>query len=414
MTRRAHGSVTATFLVMGVLLGAPSWATGQTQINFCYNNRTGVLYVIDPSGTSQLPTGCVNPNHVMLSFVDGAGANHDDLTNVLPDQHHARYTDAEAVAAVGAVGTVFGSGVATRVAFWEGPSTLGSSADLYWDAANARLGIGKTNPLTTLDVAGLARAISADGTAGAFISSNTTGSPTLSTNASGDGLALNAFSTGLGSAGGFQISNPANARPAVSASTNGTGPAVYGNSGGTGAGIRANSAGGGNIAEFAMNSATVARIDATGKGFFNGGTQTGGADLAEAFEVEDGSDAYRPGDVLAISARHDRRVELSAEPYSTRVIGVYATKPGILLSDRDVGESLDGTVPVGVVGVIPTKVSAENGAIRRGDLLVAASTPGHAMLGTDRSRMLGAVLGKALQGFDGPGTGTILVMVNAR
>ena len=71
-------------------------------------------------------------------------------------------------------------------------------------------------------------------------------------------------------------------------------------------------------------------------------------------------------------------------------------------------------LPLGVVGVIPTKVTAENGAIRRGDLLVTASSPGHAMLGTDRSRMLGAVIGKALEEFSGPGPGVIRVLVNVR
>ena len=76
--------------------------------------------------------------------------------------------------------------------------------------------------------------------------------------------------------------------------------------------------------------------------------------------------------------------------------------------------SIIGLVPVGLVGVIPTKVSVENGAIRRGDILVSASTRGHAMRGTDRERLTGAVVGKALAEFEGPGTGVILVMVNVR
>ena len=71
-------------------------------------------------------------------------------------------------------------------------------------------------------------------------------------------------------------------------------------------------------------------------------------------------------------------------------------------------------MPVGVVGAIPTKVSTENGAIRRADLLVSASTPGRAMRGEDRERLIGAVVGKALAEFEGPGTGVILVMVNVR
>jgi hypothetical protein len=49
------------------------------------------------------------------------------------------------------------------------------------------------------------------------------------------------------------------------------------------------------------------------------------------------------------------------------------------------------------VGIVPCKVSTENGPIMTGDLLVTSSTPGHAMKGTDRSRMLGAVVGKALE-----------------
>jgi hypothetical protein len=63
-----------------------------------------------------------------------------------------------------------------------------------------------------------------------------------------------------------------------------------------------------------------------------------------------------------------------------------------------------------MVGRVPTKVSTENGSIRVGDLLVSSSTVGYAMKGTDRARMLGAVIGKALAPLDS-GTGVILVLV---
>jgi len=63
-----------------------------------------------------------------------------------------------------------------------------------------------------------------------------------------------------------------------------------------------------------------------------------------------------------------------------------------------------------VVGIVPCKVTAENGAIQVGDLLVTSSIRGHAMRGTDRSRMLGAVVGKALEPLP-KGTGVIQVLV---
>jgi hypothetical protein len=170
----------------------------------------------------------------------------------------------------------------------------------------------------------------------------------------------------------------------------------------------------GDLAVFQVLGANRARINRAGKGIFNGGTQVGGADVAESFAVEGRRRDYAPGDVLVISDDTDRRVERADEAYSTRVIGVYATKPGVVLVEGRADAPRAGHVPVGVIGVLPTRVSAENGTIRRGDLLVTAATPGHAMRGTDRDRMLGAVLGKALAGFEGPGTGVIPVLVSAR
>jgi hypothetical protein len=63
-----------------------------------------------------------------------------------------------------------------------------------------------------------------------------------------------------------------------------------------------------------------------------------------------------------------------------------------------------------MVGIVPTKVTAENGPIHKGDLLVSSSTPGFAMKGTDRNRMLGAVIGKALGDLPS-GSGVVEVLV---
>jgi hypothetical protein len=58
-------------------------------------------------------------------------------------------------------------------------------------------------------------------------------------------------------------------------------------------------------------------------------------------------------------------------------------------------------------------VTSENGPFRRGDLLVASGTAGHAMK-AGAQVPAGAVIGKALADFAGPGTGLIEVFVNVR
>jgi hypothetical protein len=220
-----------------------------------------------------------------------------------------------------------------------------------------------------------------------------------------NGDAVYGLHTGAGgSAGNFRITSQSNAQAAIRCYTFGTGTALIADHGGAS----------GNIAIFQSSSVAKARIDKTGKGFFNGGTQASGADVAEAFDVTGGRSGYEPGDVLVIATTADRTVEKSNEPYSYLVAGVYATKPGVLLTEHDIDESIDQMVPMGVVGVIPTKVTGENGAIHRGDLLVTSSTAGHAMRG-DRDRVeTGMVIGKALEDFDGTGGGVIKVLVNVK
>ena len=134
-----------------------------------------------------------------------------------------------------------------------------------------------------------------------------------------------------------------------------------------------------------------------------------GGDYAESVDVSGDRAHYGSGDVLVIDPDAPGKFLKSAEPYSTAVLGVYSTKPGVL-GRRQTGPTSSDEVPMAMVGIVPTKVSAENGAIRPGDLLVTASTPGYAMKGTDRSRMLGAVVGKAMGSLDS-GTGVIEVGV---
>ncbi|MFQ3575532.1 MAG: hypothetical protein SNJ77_03760 [Cytophagales bacterium] len=51
-------------------------------------------------------------------------------------------------------GNVSGSGVPTRLAFWDSPSSIASSPNLNWDNTLFRLGIGTATPVGALEVAG--------------------------------------------------------------------------------------------------------------------------------------------------------------------------------------------------------------------------------------------------------------------
>lgn len=209
---------------------------------------------------------------------------------------------------------------------------------------------------------------------------------------------------GTGRAGRFGNFNAANGNPTVHISSNGTGSTLLINH--TGAS--------GNLATFQSGGVNEARINKDGRGFFNGGTQNSGADLAEAFDVTEAVAEYEPGDVLSIATGKDRTVEKSDAPYSSLVLGVYATKPGVLLTEEGIDSELEGKVPMGVVGVIPTKVCLEGGAIRRGDLLVTSSIRGVAMKADLNKVKTGQVIGKALENYAGGTVGKIKVFVNIK
>jgi trimeric autotransporter adhesin len=158
------------------------------------------------------------------------------------------------------------------------------------------------------------------------------------------------------------------------------------------------------------SSNNVFRVDANGAVYADGGYHTGGADFAEAFSVKGPSTGYVAGDVLTIDQSATRRLTRSSRPYSTLVAGIYSTKPGVLASPYAMDQTPNSDIPLAVIGVVPCKVTTANGAIQPGDLLVTSGKEGYAMKGTDRNKMVGAVLGKALEALP-TGDGVIQVLV---
>jgi hypothetical protein len=136
-----------------------------------------------------------------------------------------------------------------------------------------------------------------------------------------------------------------------------------------------------------------------------------GGDYAESVDITGDRVDYEPGDVLVIDPAHEGCFLKATNPYSTAVTGIYSTRPGALgrrqFSDKT---NMKDEVPMAMTGIVPTKVTAINGAIKPGDLLVTSSEPGYAMKGTDHSKIPGAVVGKALGHLDS-GSGVIEVVV---
>jgi hypothetical protein len=85
-----------------------------------------------------------------------------------------------------------------------------------------------------------------------------------------------------------------------------------------------------------------------------------------------------------------------------------------LLTEENIDHTLYDKVPMGVIGVIPTKVCTEGGAIQKGDLLVTSSASGVAMKANLDKVKPGQVIGKALENYNGTGISKIKVFVNCK
>lgn len=156
------------------------------------------------------------------------------------------------------------------------------------------------------------------------------------------------------------------------------------------------------------------------------GSFTGPADFAEMMSVVGEKEQYAPGDVLVIGPQG--QLTQATAPYATNLAGVYSTKPGFVgdteITEKGVevyerGEAGQTRIPVALMGIVPVKVTTENGAIQPGDLLTTSNTPGHAMKASPvvindiELYLPGAILGKALERLE-KGTGVIEVLVTLR
>ena len=139
---------------------------------------------------------------------------------------------------------------------------------------------------------------------------------------------------------------------------------------------------------------------------------TGGADLAEPFNITDTQ--AKPGMVMAIDPDKPGELRVATAAYDRTVAGIISgaggVRPGLIL--RQENTAADGNHPVALSGRVYCWVDADvNGAVRPGDLLTTSETPGHAMRATDHARSNGAPIGKAMTKLES-GRGLVLVLVS--
>jgi len=99
-----------------------------------------------------------------------------------------------------------------------------------------------------------------------------------------------------------------------------------------------------------------------------------------------------PADVVIID--YTGGIRLSDSANSTSVVGIISTNPAQILR-----EDLKNAAPVALSGIVPCKVTSENGFIKPGDMLVSSSKTGYAMKAPDNPKH-GTIIGKALEPQD--------------
>lgn len=179
------------------------------------------------------------------------------------------------------------------------------------------------------------------------------------------------------------------------------GDAVRGDSSDGGAGVRGVSTHAGHVGVVGENNSGgfaglfVGNVDVRGNIFSTGDVILRNADAAEQFAIREGADAT-PGMVMVLGEGGE--VEPCSDGYDQRVVGVVAGagsyKPAIVLDHRDDGSA---RAPISILGKVSCFADAAYGPIAVGDLLTTSPSTGHAMRVGKKSKLAGAVIGKAMQ-----------------
>ncbi len=149
------------------------------------------------------------------------------------------------------------------------------------------------------------------------------------------------------------------------------------------------------ITNYSSTNNTVFRVSASGAVYADGPYNSAGADYAEWFMTS--GQRLTPGEVVCIDPTKNNTVKRCERSADSNVMGIVSTNPAYI---GNVITGADGLIPpgyslIGLIGQVPANVSTENGVIRPGDSLTAASKPGFAR----RASAGESTVGVALEAF---------------
>ncbi|MBY0310078.1 tail fiber domain-containing protein [Patescibacteria group bacterium] len=166
------------------------------------------------------------------------------------------------------------------------------------------------------------------------------------------------------------------------------------------------------LAAFSLNGQNLFRFSAAGDAYTQtgGSWNSGGADIAEYFPTDD--DTLEAGDIVTVAQSSAGLIAKSTDAYDDNALGIITTTPGIKLGIDITGGTAEKQ-PVALVGRVPTKVSLENGMIKKGDYITSSGRSGVGMKATDAGRVVGIALEDLdTTTLDDSGVGKVLVYVN--
>lgn len=129
------------------------------------------------------------------------------------------------------------------------------------------------------------------------------------------------------------------------------------------------------------------------------------ADVAERYHADA---VYEPGTLVKLGG--DNEITQTTIDAETSILGIISTDPYCVMNSpvQDPDLTNEWHPPVALLGRVPTKIV---GTVRKGDLIVASSTPGHGRAWDGLGPApYGSVVGKAVENKTDPAPGVIEVV----